>query len=111
MIYNPPRSVTSDLRWRHVAVAGLSVALIVAFFLSPLASAAPDGLEHVTGEPAGAEVAATLPAPMADYLIPGLGGIWLATSLAGVVGSLIVFALAWALARGLRQHLVESASS
>ena len=108
MIYNAPSSCGSELRWRHVAVAGLSVALIVAFFLSPLASAAPDGLEHVTGPLAGAEVASALPTPMPDYLVPGLGNIWLATSLAGVLGSLVVFALAWILARGLRRRLSES---
>ena len=108
MIYDAPRSATGDLRWRHVAVAGLCVALIVAFFLSPLASAAPDGLEHVAGDLADAEVATPLPTPMPDYLVPGLGGIWLATSLAGVLGSLVVFALAWVLARGLRRHLAEA---
>lgn len=111
MIYNAPASVASGVRWQHVTAAGLLAALIVAFFLSPLASAAPDGLEHVAGDLPIADSAALLPTPMPDYLVPGLGGIWLATSLAGVLGSLVVFALAWILARGLKRHLAESASS
>ena len=83
------------------------LALAVAFFLSPLASAAPDGLEQVTAGLGGGEVAGPLPAPMPDYVVPGLHGIWLATSLAGVLGSLVVFVLAWVLSTSLKRRLVE----
>ncbi len=56
------------------AAAGLAVALFVAFCLSPLASAKPDGLEHVT-EQLGAIEAPATPAlvPLPDYqvTVPG----------------------------------------
>jgi len=88
---------------RPWAVAGLVVALLIAFFLSPLASAAPDGLEHVAEE-LGAAAVGPPPTfvPWADYEVGGLDGIWLATSLAGVIGAAVACGLAWALSRGLR---------
>ncbi len=107
LIYEAPSPRDQRFPWRQVIVAGLSAALVVAFFLSPLASAAPDGLEQVTGGLSGAEVARSLPAPMPDYVMPGLNGIWLATSLAGALGSLIVFVLAWVLASGLKRRLLD----
>lgn len=89
---------------RGVAVVGLAVAIGIAFFLSPLASSAPDGLEHVTESlGAVAPVEAPYVTPLADYEVAGLRGVWLATSLAGVIGVGAVFALGWGLSRGLRK--------
>ncbi len=87
---------------RQWAVAGMAMALVIAFFLSPLASAAPDGLERVA-EDLGAIPAETTPGfiPLADYQVGGLDGVWLATSLAGVIGAVVVCALAWGLSRGI----------
>ncbi|HVU86116.1 MAG TPA: energy-coupling factor ABC transporter permease [Pirellulales bacterium] len=93
-----------------LAVVGLAVALFVAFFLSPLASAAPDGLEHVAEQLGPIEAAATpslvlLP----DYQVTAFGGLWIATSLAGGIGTVVVFALAWGLSRGI--HICNRPSS
>ena len=94
---------------RQLAVAGLAVALFVAFCLAPLASAAPDGLEHVAAGLGAAEaVRAPWAIPFADYQVGGIHAVWLATSLAGVVGTLTVFVLAWTLSRGVTAHRHDS---
>ena len=91
-----------------MTVAGLGVALLVASFLAPFASESPDGLEYVgrslgflEGGGGAAEEAAALPAPMADYSLPGLPSLPVATAIVGILGTLAVFALAAGLARGL----------
>ena len=78
----------------------MAVAIMVAFFVSPLASAAPDRLEHVADTLGIAEQVST-PAviPMADYQVSWFRGAWLATSAAGVIGAIVVFVLAWGLSR------------
>jgi cobalt/nickel transport system permease protein len=94
---------------RSLALAGLAAALFVAFFLSPLASAAPDGLKHVVDGLGHADaVAPPTGIPLVDYQVGGLAGVWLATSLAGVIGFLAVFALAWGLSRGVQARRTET---
>jgi cobalt/nickel transport system permease protein len=85
-----------------VAFGGL-IALGLALFVSPLASRWPDGLDW-TAELLGFKekaVAPMVPAPMPDYELPGFHWSTLGTSLAGAVGTIVVFALAWLLARAL----------
>jgi cobalt/nickel transport system permease protein len=85
-----------------VAFGGL-IALGLALFVSPLASRWPDGLDR-TAELLGFKekaVAPMVPAPMPDYELPGFHWSTLGTSLAGAVGTIVVFALAWLLARAL----------
>jgi cobalt/nickel transport system permease protein len=103
MLYAARTPESTALRLRQVAVAGLATALFVAFFVSPLASAAPDGLEAIA-DSLGTHEAPPAPAiiPMADYQVAWLRGAWLATSLAGAIGALTVFGLAWVLSRGVR---------
>ncbi|MDG3008320.1 energy-coupling factor ABC transporter permease [Paludisphaera mucosa] len=90
--------------WLSTAVAGLVAALGIAVFLAPFASEFPDGLEYVGGRlgflPEG-EAPPMLAAPMPDYQlpIPGVNHVKAATALAGVAGTLVVFALASLLAR------------
>ncbi len=90
--------------WILTVLAGLGVALAVAVFLSPFASELPDGLEFVgqklgflTEEPPALPV----PVPMPDYQLPlpSLEHVKAATAVAGLVGTLVVFALSWTLAR------------
>jgi cobalt/nickel transport system permease protein len=91
-------------RWASTALAGLCVALAVAVFLSPLASEFPDGLEFV-GQRIGflrdLPPASPLPVPMPDYQlpVPGIQHVKIATAAAGGVGTLVVFAMGWWLAR------------
>ena len=85
-----------------VLVAGVVLALLLAF-LSPLASAHPDGLEWVAEE-LGFLGMARDPAfgIIPDYVLPGVANESLATILAGVVGValLVLVALAFARYRG-----------
>jgi len=82
------------LKWWHV---GLLIALGLAI-LSPLASPWPDGLERVA-EDKGFIEAALEPAfeIIPDYIFPGLGNERLATILAGLVGTLILFGVSYGL--------------
>jgi cobalt/nickel transport system permease protein len=92
-------------RWLPTVLAGVGVALAVAVFLSPFASEQPDGLEFV-GKKIGfladdSSFSAPIPAPMPDYQVPlpGLDALKAATAVAGLVGTLVVFAVSWGLAR------------
>jgi cobalt/nickel transport system permease protein len=87
-----------------LAAAGLLVALVLAL-ATPLASSNPDGLNAVA-ERLGFAGQAISPgwSPLAGYSLPGLGDPSAATMLAVLVGTLIVFALAVAIGRGLRPH-------
>jgi cobalt/nickel transport system permease protein len=112
--------VVTVLRWRPDLVRGLNtnhaishpaaalvgilgVAIAIAAFVSPFASALPDGLEHVAGTlgiqgRAGAE----WPAPFAGYSLPFAASSRVATAVAGTLGSVAVLILAVLISRGLR---------
>jgi hypothetical protein len=71
-------------------------------FVAPFACSWPDGLEKVAETLGFARYAAERPllgSPLADYRVPGLGSANVATALAGAIGTVVVFALAWLLAR------------
>lgn len=101
------RNRRSDL----VIGAGLAIAAALAL-LSPLASGDPDGLERVAEDQGFLDRAQGAPFNLLpDYTIPGLDGP-LSTIVAGVVGLLIVFALAYGvtlLLRGRREGRAEAA--
>jgi cobalt/nickel transport protein len=81
----------------------LVVALGLAIFVAPFACPWPDGLESVA-ERLGFEQASRdsgLWALAPDYVLPGIPWSGTATALAGVLGVLIVFGLAWWLGRAL----------
>ena len=95
-------TAAGGLKW---AATGLVLALIVTLF-APLASPHPDGLERVA-EDAGFSGAAK-PAPfdiIPDYALPGVPNETIATVGAGVVGTLLVAAIAFALARSRRRSV------
>jgi cobalt/nickel transport system permease protein len=83
---------------RAIAVGGLAIALALAV-LSPIASANPDGLDWVAkqqnflGQAQGPQF--TL---IPNYVFPGIDSPALATIVAGVLGTLIVFGVAMAVA-------------
>lgn len=81
---------------------GLVICLGLAIFISPFASSSPDGLDK-TAQTLGFEEHATvlLPAPLPDYEFNFLGLSALGTSIAGLIGTLAVFVLAFLLARAL----------
>lgn len=91
-------------RLGQVALGGLAVALAVAVFLAPFASDHPDGLEWVGKSfPFLGEEKAMFSAPIPDYRLPlpGLHVVKVATALAGLVGTLIVFGVGFGLARAV----------
>jgi cobalt/nickel transport system permease protein len=91
--------VAPGRRGANLMVGGLLVAVLVAAF-SPLASASPDGLEKVAEELGflalgESPVYEILP----DYTIPFIGNEALTTIFAVVVGTILVFGVAWLLGR------------
>jgi cobalt/nickel transport system permease protein len=86
-------------RGANLVIGGLIIAVLVAAF-SPLASASPDGLEKVAEELGflalgEGPVYEILP----DYTIPFIGNETVTTIFAVVVGTMLVFGVAWLLGR------------
>jgi cobalt/nickel transport protein len=91
-------------RWRlgfgAFILAGLIVALVLAFFVSPSASGEPDGLDKVAIDEGFADTEsdhALDDTPTAGYEVRGVDDGRLSMGLAGVIGVAVTFALAAAL--------------
>jgi cobalt/nickel transport system permease protein len=82
--------------WSFVAGA-LIVAIALAVFVSPFASSSPDGLERVAADQNFEAAAADEPtwdfSPLGDYQLPGIGSERVATAIAGLFGTVALFAL------------------
>jgi cobalt/nickel transport protein len=92
---------------RKDIVIGLIIAGLVAFFLSPLASTLPDGLEkvaHDCGFIAKGELSSILKSPIPDYAFPGLKNEKLAVSVSGFLGTVIIFVAGFSLAFFLKKR-------
>jgi cobalt/nickel transport system permease protein len=79
-------------------VAGLVIALALAFFVSPHASSSPDGLEKVAadrGLDRNAKAHAMTDSPLADYSVKGVADTGLSTGLAGLIGVLATFVVGY----------------
>jgi hypothetical protein len=89
------------MKRRHylgLLVVGMGIALFITLF-SPLASSEPDGLEKVAENHGFITQAEDAPYEViADYVLPGVDNEDLATVLAGIIGVLIVAAVAFAVA-------------
>jgi cobalt/nickel transport system permease protein len=84
-------------------VAGIAIALVVVLF-APWASADPDGLERVAEDLGFLGTGLEAPYQMLpDYTIPMLGETGLSTIVAGIIGVLIVAAIAIGIGRLLRR--------
>lgn len=80
-----------------IVVGGLIVALGLAFFVSPLASSSPDGLERVATDEGFIDTAEDhelADSPLADYGVEGVDDGSLSTGLSGIIGVAITFGLA-----------------
>ena len=83
---------------RGVWIAGLIVAIAIAV-AAPLASSFPDGLEYVASQQGFLTNAQNAPFQIIpDYVLPGIENEALATILAGVLGTLLVFGVAFGIA-------------
>ena len=73
---------------------GLIVVIGLAFFVSPVASSSPDGLEKVSIDQGFADTAeehALADGPLAGYGVEGVDDEGLSTGLSGVIGVAITF--------------------
>jgi len=98
-------------RQTGLVVFGLAVALGLAALASPWGSRWPDGLTAVAVRLGFAQRAVATPVasgPLADYTMPGVRSPALATALAGAVGTVVMFGVAFALARRLTRAKKES---
>ena len=94
------------MKWWHFALI-LSILLAV---LSPLASSSPDGLEKVAGDKGFLDNAHSAPFQViADYVFPGVENEALATILAGVLGTVVIFGAVYGLAWLIRSRRSERA--
>jgi cobalt/nickel transport protein len=86
---------------RKEITIGLIIALVLAGAISLFASSFPDGLEKVAeklGFLEKGEGKPTIASPVPDYTFPGLKNERLATSIAGIIGTLAVFGFGYGLA-------------
>lgn len=105
-------------RNRLFILSGLGIALIIAVFLSPFASSDPDGLDRVSQdlkfEQKAVEDAPAKKLPFygvfEEYALRGVPeGI--ATPLAGLIGTLATFGIAWGIGKLLvRRSTLDSSS-
>ena len=94
------------MKWWQI---GLIVCLLVAVF-SPLASSSPDGLERVAEDKGFISLAQGAPFELiADYVFPGIANEALATILAGLIGTLILFGVVYSLAWLVKSRREEPA--
>jgi hypothetical protein len=80
-----------------IVIGGLIVALGLAFFVSPLASSSPDGLEKVATDEGFIDTAedhGLADSPLADYGVEGVDNESISTGLSGIIGVAITFGLA-----------------
>ena len=82
---------------------GLGISLLLALFLSPHASTAPDGLEKVAEMGGFAEKGKSWQfwkyAPLPDYAIPWIRNKKVSTALSGLIGTLAIFFIAFGIGR------------
>jgi cobalt/nickel transport protein len=84
------------IKWWQIAL-GISIVLAL---LSPLASGSPDGLEKVAEDHGFLGMAQGTPFQLiADYVFPGIHNEALATILAGIVGTAVLFGLVYGLGK------------
>ncbi|MBR8840302.1 MAG: PDGLE domain-containing protein [Stigonema ocellatum SAG 48.90 = DSM 106950] len=99
-------SSLSRSRNRALVITGLGIALLIAIFLSPLASKDPDGLDRVSKDlkfdhkELEDKPAQKLPfyAIFHEYALLGVPEA-IATPLAGLIGTLATFGLAWGIGK------------
>ena len=89
-----------------LAAAGAAVAVLLAVFGSPLASGAPDAMEKLApAQDAAAAEQKDRPlwsgAFFTDYKVRGVASEKVSTSLAGLIGTVLVFGLGFAVIRAL----------
>jgi cobalt/nickel transport system permease protein len=77
-------------------ITPLMASMVIVLMFSPFASGLPDGLEWVAAQyQLLHQSAPTFVAPLANYIVPGVNSEIFATGIAGLIGALITFGMAW----------------
>lgn len=105
LIYTPAETSPRLAGVGRAVTAGLVVSLAVAAFLAPFASEFPDGLEAVAERTGFIDLERPRPMLLADYEVPLPEG-WQAASVsvAGIGGTLAVFAIVLVLGRAMKMR-------
>ncbi|MFA6016323.1 MAG: energy-coupling factor ABC transporter permease [Gallionellaceae bacterium] len=91
-------SVATETK-KQVAVP-LTAAVLVALLFSPFASKFPDGLEGVAEKYEFMHASApAFVAPLSDYAFPWLSNEMLSMSIAGLIGVILAYGVAWSVSR------------
>lgn len=95
---------------KGILVGGSLIAIVLAI-LSPLASSHPDGLEWVAEQQGFlAKIRGAFYNLMPDYVMPGISNPALATIAAGILGAVIVFGVAYGIARAEKRTSIPEES-
>ncbi len=92
---------------KELIITGLFIAVAIAVFLSPFASSHPDGLEKVAEDKnflQTAEEKEIIKAPVPDYSMPGIKNETIAGSVAGLIGTFLVFGIAYGIGLFLKSR-------
>jgi len=98
------RAGSGERTGRTLAGYGMLVALGLVVFIAPMASEWPDGLEAVAARLGFAHKAAASPmasSPLADYTLAGIRSPAASTVIAGGIGTVVAFAMAYLLSLAL----------
>ena len=91
-----------------VILVGGTVIIIALAILSPLASSHPDGLEWVAEESGFLSAAQdAFFEIIPDYVMPGISNEAIATIIAGIIGAVVVFAVAYGTASSRKKESKE----
>ncbi|HHV34752.1 MAG TPA: hypothetical protein GXX59_04140 [Syntrophomonadaceae bacterium] len=83
----------------------LILAVVLAVFISPFASEFPDGLERVGIDYGFMDNEKELiESPIPDYAVPGITNEKVATSVAGIIGTLLTLAIAYGIGSLVRNR-------
>jgi cobalt/nickel transport system permease protein len=101
-------AATQENSARGQVAMPLGAATIIALVLSPFASGWPDGLEWVAEKYAFLHESAPLfVGPLPDYTVPAISHEMLSTSISGLIGIVLSFAVAWALHQGMTHRRAQ----
>lgn len=104
------RGESSPAGNRAILIGGSLIALVLVV-LSPLASSHPDGLEWVAEEHGFIETAReAFYQILPDYILPGISDPALATIAAGILGVVIVFGVAYGIARAEKRSSAQESA-
>jgi cobalt/nickel transport system permease protein len=95
-------------------VAGLAIAVALAWVVAPLASGDPDGLERVAIDQGFADTATDSPvagSPLAEYGVDGLAGEQAGTGISGTAGIVAAFSAGVVLIGGARWVVMRARAS